>query len=52
MRLIELLSRVCDVLPGPHSETQRRAIAIVLRKWPSVRRFTNEQLIELYEELR
>ena len=50
MRLIELLARAADEVP--RKDTYRRATAIVLRKWPHVRHFKDEQLTELCTELK
>ena len=53
MRLNELLARASDECSEtPHKDTYRRATAIVLRKWPHVRHFTDRQLQELTTELR
>ena len=49
MKLLELLARAELALPG--ANTYRRAIAVVIRKWPHVNRFTDEQLLELCGEL-
>jgi len=48
VRLIELLSRAC---PDGTKYNTGKAIGIVLRKWPHVRHFTDEQLQELKKDL-
>lgn len=50
MKLVEFLTRACG------GDTSRalfaRAVGVTLRKWPAVRFFTEEQLLEIQEELR